>query len=592
MSSTNTQTTRDTRRGVVVPDEKTIIVSRIYNWLFKLNEDVKPASCFVVDVEPDFGVFFNKISEKLAESAGVNVIVDDVAEKIEAYKATINAGDVVCIDSSKEFNTETYRGYELFLVADSLRMKSEKSRQRFPRHISIFEAFNKAYLAHQNGSRIVLDFAEVRDKDEWSSGRQSFMDVCNQISDFAKGPAFVSFLKTMSAICGTIKKGGFRRHGAMTANCKVSSPSIGEFIDIPFGDLNYVKKGVSFDIKPDLRLLKKLIQKQNDGELFFAKLGGFSKGVELRNNVCMGLFLIPNDQCLVSPVNLGQCQTYADISQAIVQTTQFLLDVRSAQVKEGFNLLDEQIAVGFCGLANLLRIFKVSYPDFIDALNIFTHGWVDLAAEDLEQNTAMQLVLALNKGILESAILGKRAGMRAIFAIEPNASCSRRVKDCQGFDIVPNIDPPDVIPGVGIERRHSETGVFDYNGNKLSNTFFYGTDIFPAQELTELQHFLLWDGFQRLINRSGLAHTASYEQWFPLTAASFIQWYESSLMTIYYNRSVGTKHLGKVAKENNRALAAREKLTNQQSVKDTSAKETTKLGCSLTARAEGCESCD
>jgi hypothetical protein len=595
MSISDLTTSAVVKRNVIIPDDKTIVVSRIYNWLYELNDDVRPASCFVVDVESDFGVFFKKISYKLAESAGINVLLEKVSTHIQNYKKTIKPGKVVVFDSSID-DIDVTDFDEVYQVADSLRMKSLNSQKKFPGFISIFDSFSLAYYAHTYGRKIALDYAKVRDKDEFSSGRQSFMSVASQLSDFALNPSFLSFLQTISAICGTIKKGGFRRHGAMTATLKVSSPDIWDFIKIPFEDLDYIKKTVAFDEKPRLQLLQKLIDCQNRGELFFVKPLGYSQGIELRNNVCMGLSLIPEDQCLVSPVNLGKCKNFQDICNGILQTTIFLLQVREQQLLEAFELKDKQIAVGFCGLANLLQNFEVSYPDFISALQLFVNDWLDLHKEDISKNTAMQLVLALCSGIKASEEIAREYGMRAIFAIEPNASCSRRVKSylikdgevVGEVDTVPNIDPPDVIPGVGIERRHSETGVFGYDGSKISNIFSYGENIFPAQQLTELQHFQLWDGFQRLINLSGLAHFGSYEQWFPMDASSFILWWNSSLQSIYYNRSVGTSHLKKVSSDSRNVAARKALLAKQASKTETNPS----LSCALGERGESCEACD
>jgi hypothetical protein len=589
------------------PDARTVVVSRIYNWMMGLNEDVKPASCVVTWVDsPRFDDFFDRIANRLAESAGVNIVVDNLSYYIEEYLfdqyCSSDKGDVIALDSN---NTAIdiqglSEEYTIVRVADSLRMKSQKTKDKYPNHVSIFDAFKIAFRAKSTLSplKVILDFADVRDKDEDSSGRESFIHVAKVISDFAESPTFESFLYTCSEICSTIKRGGFRRHGAMTTSLKTSSPDITKYVKIPFSYLSHIKKGVCFDILPSLPVLDLLIEAQNSGSLFFEKYAGISTGIdgkprELRTNVCRGLNLIADDQCLVSPTNLGQCRTYTDITEGIIQTTRFLLDIYAKQQQLGFDLKDRQIASGLCGLANCLRNFRTDYKYFIQALTLVNEHIADLdnyveTTEETPLTIAIKIAIAMYEGFHVAAKYGRMANMRAIFAIEPTESCSRRVKDYNGYDTVPNIDPADIVAGIGIEQRHSDTGVFDYDGKKLDTKFNYGADIFPASALSEQEHFTLWNEIQKLMDTTGLAHGGCYEQWFPLTYMSFMQWWNSDLKFIYYNRSVGTKHLVK-GNISNPAVSARQRLLDNTK----SMVEAPQGACSLNPRnASECESCD
>lgn len=547
-------------KSIQLPGLQGVVVSRIYNWLRELNEDIKPSSCFVSEQQdPDFIKFFLDISTKLAESAGVNIVIpkdivfyfEELARRQRSHFKIYFEKDPQVIESIiKDYCGEIAH----YRVADSLRMKSQKTKDKFPQHISIFKAFELSFnLAFDRELPVVLDFSDVRDPDEISSGKDSFIEVCRQIYDFALNPNLFNYLKVLSDICSTIKRGGFRRHGALTSTIISTHELVEEYLNIPFGALSHLKKGISMRTGFDYGLLKLVCQKHSQGELFLEKEFGYSMGKELWTNVCRGLSLIPGDRCLVSPVNLGQAKTFSDIILGFKEVTQFLIDVDTKQRNDGEYLPDKQIAVGMTGLANCLRNFGTDYHQFIEALIVFNQ---DLYPDhDLMYSPAYEIVNAIFTGCCLASQMGEDVGMRAVLAIEPTASSSRRVKDWKGYDIAPNIDPPNVVPGIGIERRHSETGVFDFEGKKITPEFNYGADIFPAQFLTFEQHFTLWNEMQKLMNSAGKAHFGSYECWGELTTERFFQWWNSDLKTIYYNRTIGTKHL-----EKGRTINARERV--------------------------------
>lgn len=588
-------------KGITLPGEFGMVSGRIYNYLRQLNEKIKPASCITIELDTqNIGSFYKKIGVYLTESAGVSIVIDNYKE-IHDYLMTFpRNGSVTVIDSSTENTASNFQPECYEKVADSLNLISEKSQILFPDHVSIFSTFSYAFDAVLHGSHVCLDFAQVRQPDELSSGRKSFMALVSQIAKFTANPSLTEFLKCISDICSTIKRGGFRRHGAVTSSLKSNSPLINEYLEISFGYLTHLKKGVSITDIDDISIITKLLEHQNKGEIFFEKPLGTSQGwnfksndilyaipKELRTNVCRGLALLPDDQCLVSPVNLGMCHTFDDIVIGFIETTQFLIDVHKLQTSNNdvFNLKDKQIAVGICGLANLLRNFNVSYPDFIEKLHVYRYATqnnrypstnIDLRKlyKHYKNDTAFKLVVSLAEGIVNSAAIGERHGMRATIAIEPNESCSRRYKDYKGFDLCPNIDPPNIVPGIGIERRHSQTGVFDNDGNLIEPEFNYGSDIYPAQHLSEQQHFLLWDNMLAIIEGTGQGHSGSYEMWGQWDMVKFLQWWDSSIKFVYYNRTTGTNHLVK-----GQAISARQRMKKQQN-------------CDIGAREAGCVECD
>lgn len=599
-------------RGITLPGECGVVVSRIYNWL-RVDEKVvkiKPASCVVSrQTDNDFGKFFVNVANTLAESAGINIVLDG----LEVYLNTVkkvgqNTGNFV--EPYKEIwgKMDRFKGSELtyYRVADSLRLSSEKSKQKFQGYISIFECFELVYKNAVGNHTIVIDFSSIRDASEDASGRESFIETCRTIEKFGNEPTLTNYLKVLSDICSCIKRGGFRRHGALTTTLKYHSPLYEEYLNIPFGFLSHLKKGTGINEYIDIDTLTVLLEKINKGEMFLEKFLGYSQGKELYVNVCRGLAIIAGDQCLVSPVNLGMCRTTEDIVKGFTEVTQYLCDVFEYQ-NNLQPLPDRQIAVGITGLANLLKLHEVSYREFISELSYFnklvnTYGYSELIYRDIDDETnignlihffnriktikSAELVLAIARGMFASADLGCKNSMRATLAIEPTASCSRRYKDYQGFDICPNLDPPDVIKGIGIEKRHSETGVYDENGELITPTFFYGKDIEPAGNLTAEDHFSLWVEFQKLMDSTGKAHVGSYEQWHELTLAGFYQWMDSPLKFMYYRRNVGTRHLEKGA-----SISARTRLQAKRNGL-TDDVETDKPSTCNADNREYCEACD
>jgi hypothetical protein len=590
-------------RGITLPGDCGVVVSRIYNWL-RVDEKeikIKPASCVVLrQLDNNFGIFFVSVANTLAESAGVNIVLDG----LEVYLNTVkkegqNTGTFVELPREQSGKINMFKEAELthYRVADSLRLSSEKSKHRFPGYISIFECFELVYKNSISNNSIVIDFSAIRDASEDASGRESFIETCRTIQKFGNEPTLTNYLKVLSDICSCIKRGGFRRHGALTSTLKYCSPLYEEYLNIPFSLLSHLKKGTGVNEYIDIDTLTVLLEKINKGEMFLEKFLGYSQGQELFVNVCRALSIIAGDQCLVSPVNLGMCHTTDDIVKGFIEVTQFLCDVFEYQNKLQ-PLLDRQIAVGICGLANLLKLHCVTYHEFICELNYFNrmysvyedkmlasaeHSSLAQYYHRLVNNKVTQLVHAIAQGMFASAKLGNMYNMRATLAIEPTASCSRRYKDFEGFDIVPNIDPPDVIKGVGIEKRHSETGVYDEKGELIIPTFFYGKNIEPASDLSAENHFSLWVEFQKLMNSTGKAHGCCYEQWHELTVTGFYQWSDSPLKFMYYRRNVGTRHLEKGASisARTRLQAKRNGLTDQMET-DT---------CRVDNR-EVCEACD
>lgn len=583
-SMTTTKQTQGKYEYLLPDNNLTIASGRVYRWLTEGDESIKPVSCVVAEMyNEEFGQFFKYVGEVLAQGAGINICLDTFkhyADRLREWQKDTRFAKIRYV-TTKGFDNSDTEDYLKYQVADSLRLNKTSTKARFPNHISILDTLKVVfdYMINPIHELLVLDFSEVRDEDTVSSGKNSFIEVCLNVEQFVKDPTLTNFLEVLNAINATIRQGG-KKLGAMTTDMKVPSmyasreqlETFMEYISIPFDALGFIKKGVSFaDISLDgdrstpctANMLALLIEKQNKESLFFAKYLGHSQGIELRTNVCHGLSIIAYDQCLVSPANLAACEEYRDITQSIVQTTQFLCDVYEAQEASGHNLVDRQVAVGFCGLANCLRYFGVSYPAFISAMFI-VNNLPNVISENLdltqELDRAYMIAMSIKKGIIEATEIGVQRRMRALFAIEPNETCARRVKDVNGYDVVPNIDPPAVIPGFGVERRKSSIPITDYNGNVLGTDFNYGTDIFAAQDLTHEQHFDLWNEFLKLINYTGMSHGGCYEQWSTLTVNSFFKWWYSDIKHIYYNRTVNTEHMRKAT--NQVAVSARERMKN------------------------------
>lgn len=555
-------------RGVELPDKFGIVTGRVHNWLSEKSDDIEPVSCWVLSVnEPtkynefDICNLFKLLAWKLQANAGVNVVLNGIEKILQGIESVqylqktrqIKTGNVIIVKNQQQLDAVQFYNSDatVYKVADSLRLESKSSHVKFPNHISIYDSWLVVWTALTTGSQVILDFSDVRETDDYSSGKDSFISLLKEIIELFYKPTLKQFLFVLSSINGTIKRGGFRKHGAVTTTLSNTSKLFDQYIDIPFADLPFVKKSVEFTVKPTYAQVQKFLEKYNAGELFAEKnLGINGKGKQLHSNVCRGIALEPEDQCLIGHINAGMVTEFADIIRAFEEITNFVVKVFNLQQELGFNNVDRQIAIGIVGLANLLRTFNISYQKFVDALIfytdavVFNQGVYNIKQTSLEKE--LILIDNLYVGMLKSAIIAENNNMRACLTIEPSESCARRYKDWQGYALCPNIDPPDVVPGVGIERRHSQTGIKDENGNEIIPVFNYGADIQTANELSDEYHFELWNRIQMLMDLTGKAHMSSYEHWGkPLDYLGFCKWWESSLKTLYYYRKVGTKHLTK-----------------------------------------------
>ena len=564
-----THTYYENLRGITLPGKLGIVTGRVHTWLKELSDDIAPVSCWVISVgsvssTKTLSDFFVNLAIKLQENAGVNVVLDGIEDKlslISAYDldyAFVEKDGIVCITPSV---LET-RDIIEYKVADSLQLKSAKSKEKYPRenkYISIYESWIVAWDNILKGKRIKLDFNSVREQDDKSTGKESFIALLKQILELLRTPTLKQFLLILSEINSVIKRGGFRKHGAVTTSLRINSLLYREYLEIPFADITHVKKAVSlpqtkaeFDYIP-LSDISLLVSKYADGELFIEKYLGETvidgKNIELRSNVCRGITLSPGDQCLISHVNLGQIKDFSEISVAYKEVTTFLLNVWKLQEKLGFKLLDRQIAAGVVGLANLLRNHDISYSAFIDEQTLYLINpdvYIADFVKNHQENKVKRLIVNLAMGMKAASDLARLENMRAIHTIEPSESCARRYKDFNGNDLVPQINPPNVIPGVGIEHRHSQTGIKDIDGNEIVPVFAYGEDIETLSNVPKEKIFTLWDNWQQMMEIAGLAHMACYENFGTFDINEFIKWYNSHMKTLYYHRPINsTEHLDK-----------------------------------------------
>ncbi|MEM7578299.1 MAG: hypothetical protein AAF316_00345 [Cyanobacteria bacterium P01_A01_bin.80] len=551
-------------RGIQLPGKTGIVTGRVHNWLSELSDDIAPVSCWLINLnQPEkttlktLPEFLIKLATKLQENAGVNVCLDGLQSILMEIK-TLSKQQKERIKKIV-FQTNTWKGYteaetrRQIKVADSLQLKSESSKAKYPEHIAIYEVWDYAYqfilesTFHDEPDKkyeeLVFDFSAVRDPDEYSTGKGSFIALTKLIIQLLENPTVKYFCEVLSSINQTIKRGGFRKHGAVTTNMRAHSSLLDEYLDIPFNELSHVKKAVCLS-KGDgrnlpVRLIKKLVEKYDNGEIFIDKYLGESQGEELRSNVCRGISLLSDDQCLIAHVNLGMISDVDEIPSAYEEVANFIFDVWKLQEELGFQLRDRQVAIGVVGLANLLRNLGLTYREFIDAQFFFLES-------TFQNSLSYLLVSRIFEGMELASRLGESLNMRAIHTVEPSESCARRYKDIRGFDLVPNINPPNVIPGIGIYHRHSQTGLKDEQGNEIGNVFNYGRDIESISQLKHEDIFALWDNWQKMINAAGLPHMCCYENWGEFTVTRFYQWLNSSLSTLYYQHKITTTlHLDK-----------------------------------------------
>ena len=341
----------------------------------------------------------------------------------------------------------------------------------------------------------------------------------------ASGP--VSFAKIYSTLNEILRRGGTYKNGACVCHLDIDHPDSLEFIQTPRHELPWVKRCInitpeSWDAYPWKAELLEGIRK---GDIWLNKVRYDANGKRIRGNVCLEVYLPSRGTCLLQHVNLGAC-TLEDIPKAFVEGMSELCKLHpTTGVGESGEYLtpdiDKQVGLGMLGLANLLRIYGVSYADFGQALK-------DINEEVVNFTPAHNLAKAIQNGVQAAAKVAESHDMVRAFAIAPTASCSYRSKDTEGFTCCPEIAPPIAR---SVDRDSGTFGV---------QTYEYG-NVEIASEVGWDAYKLVCDQLMIMLEKTGLLHGYSFNSWSDQVTYdnTFVEeWLKSPQTSLYYSLQV------------------------------------------------------
>ena len=418
----------------------------------------------------------------------------------------------------------------------------------------------------------------------------SFVSIYIAIENYLNKGNCLSFLQVLGVLNNTIRRGGVYKNGIITSSMCDDNPYIRDYLNAPIIEiLGSHKKGVSlqastFNTLGDETgdtLLNLIIKKVNTESLFLDKVinieNSFAHSPTLYQdvkswlkesnssepteseilkevnrlkyfypNVCMGIFLAHRDTCEIWRINLGLCNTEEDILEGFSNMARNLTELhflwRDNTNNKDKNIylptsLSKQIGMDVMGLANILRLWKVKYKEFVELLEkvVVTNrrlNWDSIEMSDLDCNkdNLFKLVRGLCKGYVLSTEVSdtvcKELGtlpLNRLHTVEPSQSHSFTCKDTKGFTVCRNIMPP-VMRRV---RRVSDT-------QNNSNIYNYGN----VETITEVGfdlYFRLCCAWQEMMRIYGRPHCVSYDLIVDCTAENLVQWFNSKQWTKYYS---------------------------------------------------------
>lgn len=221
---------------------------------------------------------------------------------------------------------------------------------------------------------------------------------------------------------------------------------------------------------------------------------------------CMGILLRHKASCLISHANAGQCKTPADLGEALCKTTEFVCQIHEewrSHTKANPDLYlpredDKQIAIGWLGWANFLRMQGVTYKDHVAALTAYRLGKINQYLSAGGSEKAMDIAIELYDAYEDAAVIARSHGLERAFTIEPTQRCYRDYLDLEGFTTCRNIDPP------FSQIQFRDSGVY---GDELLNHGKVEIIADVGHDLHQ-EHCEEW---QYLMNKTGLAHAISFD---------------------------------------------------------------------------------
>lgn len=393
-----------------------------------------------------------------------------------------------------------------------------------------------------------LDFSLLRPKGSpcrgglQASGRESFEALANALDAYRYEPSMFSLLYLIGSINQIMLQGGFKK-GIITTSYPASGKLLDEYLAVDLGQIpGSLKREVRFkEGDAGLEELANLTDSQkfaiaearNFSSLMLAKEKTDSEGRTLYSNVCEGIYLKPNDSCLIIRVPLGRL-TIEQIVPAYKEAFKFGKALwtywhkhNDGKLEYSFNdaSIDRQIAIDPFGLANLLAHYKITYRDFISALkSVREHYSRTGRVPQTDGFTETRLAIELWKAHLAVAKLNNGFFER-VFTVEPSQSHAFRETDLKGYTFARGIWAVwnDVVQR---DSNHDGQTVHYYPSFETIKT---QPDYVRIQEEISHEWFLMMDS-------TGLAHAISHDTYYEFTVDALVNWLMySPLPSLYYD---------------------------------------------------------
>jgi Ribonucleotide reductase, barrel domain len=356
-----------------------------------------------------------------------------------------------------------------------------------------------------------------------------------------------NFMGIYSAINQEVRRGSVFKNGATVLSLHWQHPDLIDFLNFPASEIPWAKRAITVTediLLPENSLaLEAVLKALANGIIFVNKQVYNAKGEPLFPNVCTSIRLKSRSTCTLLPINLGMVRTIEEIVPAFINGANDIIKIWNlfleAKLRQGEHFLDpredKQAGLGLLGLANLLANLEISYYDFAEAM-----WWVVIPDYDYDEDEinfwgdnpkAAHLAKAFQSGYAAAAKIAKAEGFERFFAIEPTASVSYANVDYNGFTCTPEISPPVCHPDTKISQRRNDSGYENFQ-------YPLGVEI-AEKDVSWETYFSLCCSFQTLQEQTGLSHGTNFNFWVsqPVTKEWFQEWFDSSLISIYYRWS-------------------------------------------------------
>lgn len=521
-------------------DPRIALTGRVQTALETPDKGTMPVSCTVYDYADRLRQAMTYVDIALRGGAGINVILDEFVVQPKARERWVfeySALERKCVVVNEREEGFVYR---VIKVADSM----EDDGKLPIGTVSIQDSWGVFYEHLIEGAPVAVDLSRLRPKGTINkvgleaSGADSFATIYKAIAAYVNTGQVKELMNVFGTMNEVLRRGGQYKNGIVTFSMCTTNPSIVEYLNIPLSELaGSAKKGVRVD--EDLVYNKRLFNLVNvrvrDKSLMLEKI----QPNGLRSNVCREILLKHTGTCLIIHPNLGMCAFASDIIAAYEISMTKLVELhlswqRHPQYASSED--DRQVGCGVIGLANLLGRLGIKYKDFIQSLQYRHFPADNINYGELEIGTAEGLVNTLYVAYHRSAEIARSAGLERAFTVAPTQTCAYNHLDLLGKTTCKNINPP---LAQRVQRKSGTMGHMNkwYYHGKVETIADILNDNRP--DSTDLIQ-LLWEGWQVMMNSTGLAHTASFDLYVQPDAEGV--WLKdfiltSPLQTVYYNMS-------------------------------------------------------